>query len=153
VNPRNAAAGAVRQLDPKVTARRPLTFSAHGFGEVEGASFKTQSEFLDAIEKLGLPVLPEKSERKVAHGAEDLIRYHRAIGQRRQSLPFDIDGVVYKVNRLDLQRRLGYVAREPRWASAHKYPAQEQTTEVLQIQIQVGRTGTLTPVARLKPVF
>jgi DNA ligase (NAD+) len=153
VNPRNAAAGAVRQLDPKVTARRPLTFSAHGFGEVEGASFKTQSEFLDAIEALGLPVLPKKNERKVAHGAEGLIEYHRAIRERREGLPFDIDGVVYKVNRLDLQRRLGYVAREPRWAIAHKYPAQEQTTEVLQIQIQVGRTGTLTPVARLKPVF
>jgi DNA ligase (NAD+) len=120
VNPRNAAAGAVRQLDPKVTARRPLTFSAHGFGEVEGASFKTQSEFLDAIEALGLPVLPKKNERKVAHGAEGLIEYHRAIRERREGLPFDIDGVVYKVNRLDLQRRLGYEAREPRWAIAHK---------------------------------
>jgi DNA ligase (NAD+) len=153
VNPRNSAAGAVRQLDPKVTARRPLRFSAHGFGELEGVSFQTQSEFLDTIEALGLPVLPKKNERKVAHGAEGLIEYHRAIRERREGLPFDIDGVVYKVNRLDLQRRLGYVAREPRWAIAHKYPAQEQTTEVLQIQIQVGRTGTLTPVARLKPVF
>jgi DNA ligase (NAD+) len=153
VNPRNSAAGAVRQLDPKITARRPLRFSAHGFGEVEGVSFQTQSEFLNTIEELGLPVLPKKSERKVAHGAEGLIEYHRAIREKRQTLPFDIDGVVYKVNRLDLQRRLGYVAREPRWAIAHKYPAQEQTTIVESIGVQVGRTGTLTPVARLKPVF
>jgi DNA ligase (NAD+) len=150
VNPRNAAAGAVRQLDPKVTARRPLTFSAHGFGRVEGVSFRTQSEFLAAIEKLGLPV---NADRKVVHGAEELIEYHRKIGERRSALPFDIDGVVYKVNSVELQRKLGYVAREPRWAIAHKYPAQEQTTQVLGIGIQVGRTGTLTPVARLKPVF
>ena len=150
VNPRNAAAGAVRQLDPKVTARRPLTFSAHGFGEVEGVPFQTQSAFLDAIEGLGLPV---NADRKVVRGAEGLIEYHRSIGARREALPFDIDGVVYKVNSLELQERLGYVAREPRWAVAHKYPAQEQTTEVLAIGVQVGRTGTLTPVARLKPVF
>jgi len=150
VNPRNSAAGAVRQLDPKITARRPLRFSAHGFGELEGISFATQSEFLAAIKQLGLPV---NSAHKVAHGAEGLIEYHRAIREQRENLPFDIDGVVYKVNRLELQRRLGYVAREPRWAVAHKYPAQEQTTEVLQIGVQVGRTGTLTPVARLKPVF
>jgi len=150
VNPRNSAAGAVRQLDPKITAQRPLRFSAHGFGELEGVSFQTQSDFLAAIGELGLPVNPAY---KVAHGAQDLIDYHRSIREKREKLPFDIDGVVYKVNRLELQRRLGYVAREPRWAIAHKYPAQEQTTEVLQIQIQVGRTGTLTPVARLKPVF
>ena len=153
VNPRNSAAGAVRQLDPKITAQRPLRFSAHGFGELEGISFQTQSEFLATIDELGLPVLPKKNERKVAHGAEGLIAYHRAIREKRETLPFDIDGVVYKVNNLELQRRLGYVAREPRWAVAHKYPAQEQTTEVLQIEVQVGRTGTLTPVARLKPVF
>jgi DNA ligase (NAD+) len=150
VNPRNAAAGAVRQLDPKVTARRPLTFSAYGFGAVQGISFDTQSAFLDAIERLGLPV---NRDRAVVLGAEGLIEYHRRIGARRDALPFDIDGVVYKVNSVALQRRLGYVAREPRWAIAHKYPAQEQTTEVLGIGVQVGRTGTLTPVARLKPVF
>ncbi|HYN11509.1 MAG TPA: NAD-dependent DNA ligase LigA [Burkholderiales bacterium] len=151
VNPRNAAAGAVRQLDPKVTARRPLTFSAHGFGRIEGGlSFRTQSEFLAAIEKLGLPV---NGDRKVLQGAEQLIGYHRSIGERRGALPFDIDGVVYKVNSIELQRRLGYVAREPRWAIAHKYPAQEETTVVEAIAVQVGRTGTLTPVARLKPVF
>jgi DNA ligase (NAD+) len=150
VNPRNAAAGAVRQLDPKVTARRPLSFFAYGFGTVQGLDFQTQSEFLDAIEGLGLPV---NRDREVVEGAEGLIEYHRRIGARRDTLPFDIDGVVYKVNSLQLQRRLGYVAREPRWAVAHKYPAQEQTTEVLGIGVQVGRTGTLTPVARLKPVF
>jgi DNA ligase (NAD+) len=153
VNPRNAAAGAVRQLDPKVTARRPLRFSAHGFGELDGISFEAQSDFLDRIEALGLPVFPKKAERKVARGAAELVAFHRAVSQRREALPFDIDGVVYKVNSLELQRKLGYVAREPRWAIAHKYPAQEQTTEVLQIEIQVGRTGVLTPVARLKPVF
>jgi DNA ligase (NAD+) len=150
VNPRNAAAGAVRQLDPKVTARRPLRFSAHGFGELDGISFESQTEFLAAIKALGLPV---HSTYKIARGAQELVDYHREIRERRDALPFDIDGVVYKVNSLELQRELGYVAREPRWAVAHKYPAQEQTTEVLQIQVQVGRTGTLTPVARLKPVF
>src|SRR6476646_6805232 len=150
VNPRNAAAGALRQLDPKVTARRPLRFSAHGFGELDGISFETQSEFLAAIKALGLPV---HSTYKIARGAQELIDYHRQVSQRREALPFDIDGVVYKVNSLELQRMLGFVAREPRWAVAHKYPAQEQTTEILQIEIQVGRTGVLTPVARLKPVF
>jgi DNA ligase (NAD+) len=150
VNPRNAAAGAVRQLDSKMTARRPLTFSAHGFGRVEGLPGATHSELLDALEVLGLPV---NRDREVVQGAEGLIEYHRRIGERRAELPFDIDGVVYKVNSLELQRSLGYVAREPRWAVAHKYPAQEETTEVLGIAVQVGRTGTLTPVARLKPVF
>jgi DNA ligase (NAD+) len=151
VNPRNAAAGAVRQLDPRATARRPLSFSAHGFGQVEGwRRFSKHSELLDALEKLGLPVHPE---RAVVQGADGLIGFHRRIGQRRGELPFDIDGVVYKVNSLELQRRLGYVAREPRWAVAHKFPAQEASTEVLAIDVQVGRTGTLTPVARLKPVF
>ena len=150
VNPRNAAAGAVRQLDPKVTARRPLTFSAHGFGLVEGIGFETQSEFLDANEALGLPV---NRERALVNGASGLIEYHRRVGERRSALPFDIDGVVYKVNRIEWQQRLGFVAREPRWAVAHKYPAQEQTTLVEGIVVQVGRTGTLTPVARLQPVF
>jgi DNA ligase (NAD+) len=151
VNPRNAAAGAVRQLDPKITARRPLTFSAHGFGRIEGmASSRRHSDLLSATEALGLPV---NRDRDVVLGADGLIEYHRRIAARRESLPFDIDGVVYKVNSLELQRRLGYVAREPRWAIAHKYPAQEQSTLVEGIVVQVGRTGTLTPVARLKPVF
>jgi DNA ligase (NAD+) len=151
VNPRNAAAGGVRQLDPRITARRPLRFSAHGFGRIDGwRDFEKHSELLDALEALGLPVY---RERKVVLGAEGLIGFHRETGERRSALPFDIDGVVYKVNRLELQRRLGYVAREPRWAVAHKFPAQEETTEVMAIEVQVGRTGTLTPVARLKPVF
>jgi DNA ligase (NAD+) len=151
VNPRNAAAGAVRQLDPKITAQRPLTFSAHGVGRGgEWRPFERWSEMLDALEALGIPV---RRERKVVQGAAGLIAFHDEIRQRRDGLPFDIDGVVYKVNRLDWQQRLGFVAREPRWAVAHKYPAQEQTTEVLGIEVQVGRTGTLTPVARLKPVF
>ena len=151
VNPRNAAAGGVRQLDPRITARRPLRFSAHGFGRIDGwRDFEKHSELLDALEALGLPVY---RERRVVRGAEGLVGFHREIGERRGALPFDIDGVVYKVNSLELQRRLGYVAREPRWAVAHKFPAQEETTEVMAIEVQVGRTGTLTPVARLKPVF
>ncbi|MFL6567071.1 MAG: NAD-dependent DNA ligase LigA [Burkholderiales bacterium] len=150
VNPRNAAAGALRQLDPRITARRPLRFSAHGFGKLDGISFETQAGFLSTIKALGLPV---HATHKIARGAQELIEYHREISERREALPFDIDGVVYKVNSLELQRQLGYVAREPRWAVAHKYPAQEQTTQVVQIEIQVGRTGVLTPVARLKPVF
>lgn len=152
VNPRNAAAGAVRQLDPAIAARRPLSFFAYGWGEVAGwpEQPETQSGVLDAFVALGLPVC---EERAVVQGAQGLIEFHRRIGQRRDQLPFDIDGVVYKVNRLDLQRQLGYVTREPRWAVAHKYPAQEQMTTVLDIDIQVGRTGKLTPVAKLAPVF
>jgi DNA ligase (NAD+) len=151
INPRNTAAGAVRQLDPKVTAQRPLSFSAHGFGVVRGWRLpRRHSEVLDALEAFGIPV---DRRREVVHGAEGLIAYHAAISKGRAALPFDIDGVVYKVNDLEVQRDLGNVAREPRWAVAHKYPAQEEVTEVLAIEVQVGRTGTLTPVARLKPVF
>jgi DNA ligase (NAD+) len=151
VNPRNAAAGSVRQLDPAVTARRPLSFSAYGLGAVQGWDLPHRhSDVLDALADLGVPV---SSERAVAHGPEGLIAFHREIGARRDRLPFEIDGVIYKVNSLELQRRLGYVTREPRWAVAHKYPAQEQMTELLDIEVQVGRTGALTPVARLKPVF
>ena len=151
VNPRNAAAGAVRQLDPAITARRPLRFSAHGFGRVEGwRAFQRHSDRLNALEALGLPV---HRERKVAYGAGDLAAFHRRVREKRDELPFDIDGVVYKVNSLALQERLGFVAREPRWAVAHKYPPQEEVTRVTGIGVQVGRTGTLTPVARLQPVF
>jgi DNA ligase (NAD+) len=151
INPRNSAAGAVRQLDPKVTAKRPLSFSAHGFGVVQGWRLpQKQSEMLDALEGFGIPV---DERREVVHGAEGLIDYHARIRAARESLAFDIDGVVYKVNDLDVQASLGFVAREPRWAVAHKYPPQEELTEVLGIGVQVGRTGTLTPVARLKPVF
>ncbi len=151
VNPRNAAAGALRQLDPKLTAQRPLSFFAYGIGVTDGWKVpRTQEEVLDELARFGLPV---SDERAVVTGAGGLIDYHRRIGKLRGQLPFDIDGVVYKVNSLDLQRKLGFVAREPRWAVAHKYPAQEEVTEVLGIDVQVGRTGTLTPVARLKPVF
>ena len=151
INPRNTAAGAVRQLDPKITAQRPLTFFAYGYGVMRGfRAPRRHSELLDAIQAYGIPV---NSERKVVHGAEGLIAYHAAIARKREALPFDIDGVVYKVNDLDVQRDLGNVAREPRWAVAHKYPAQEEVTEVQGIEVQVGRTGTLTPVAKLKPVF
>ena len=151
INPRNTAAGAVRQLDPRMTARRPLSFYAYGFGVVQGMALpKRHSELLDALEEFGLPV---DAHRKVVHGAEQLIAYHAAIREQRAGLPFDIDGVVYKVNDLGFQSRLGYVAREPRWAVAHKYPPEEELTEVLSIEVQVGRTGTLTPVAKLKPIF
>ena len=151
VNPRNAAAGAVRQLDPAMAARRPLSFFAYGLGDVQGwAVPSTHSGLLDALAASGLPV---SADRKVVQGADGLVAFHRAMGLRRDALPFDIDGVVYKVNARALQQRLGFVSREPRWAVAHKYPAQEQMTIVRAIDIQVGRTGKLTPVAKLEPVF
>ena len=151
VNPRNGAAGSIRQLDPAIAAQRPLSFFAYGLGEVQGWTLPpTHSATLDALEKLGVPVC---AERITGLGAAALIAFHDDIAARRDSLPFDIDGVVYKVNRLALQRELGFVTREPRWAVAHKYPAQEQLTTVLGIDVQVGRTGALTPVARLAPVF
>jgi DNA ligase (NAD+) len=150
INPRNTAAGAVRQLDPKMTAKRPLSFFAYGWGVVRGLRLARHSDMVDAFEALGLPV---ERHRKVVKGAEGLIAYHAEIRERREKLAFDIDGVVYKVNDLDAQADLGFVAREPRWAVAHKYPPQEEVTEVQAIEVQVGRTGTLTPVAKLKPVF
>jgi DNA ligase (NAD+) len=151
VNPRNAAAGFVRQLDARITATRPLSFYAYGFGEASGwQPPRQQSAMLDALAALGVPVSPE---RTVAAGAEGLVEFHSAIATRRDKLPFDIDGVVYKVNSFELQTRLGFVSREPRWAVAHKFPALEELTRVLDIEVQVGRTGKLTPVARLEPVF
>ena len=151
VNPRNAAAGAVRQLDPSIAAQRPLSFFAYGLGEVQGMDLPpTHGAMLDALHGFGLPVC---AERAVVSGAAGLVDFHRRIAGLRDALPFDIDGVVYKVDRIDLQRRLGFVTREPRWAVAHKYPAQEQMTRLNGIEIQVGRTGKLTPVARLEPVF
>ena len=151
VNPRNAAAGAVRQLDPAIAAQRPLSFFAYGVGEVRGWALpETHGALLDARQALGVPVC---ADRAVVRGPQGLIDFHRAMGAKRDALPFDIDGVVYKVNSLALQQRLGFVSREPRWAVAHKYPAQEQMTRLLGIDIQVGRTGKLTPVARLQPVF
>ncbi len=151
VNPRNAAAGAVRQLDPAVARRRPLSFFAYGLGDVKGWDIPpTHAEVLDAVEAMGLPVSPD---RAVVEGPQGLVEFHRRIGEKRASLPFDIDGVVYKVNSRALQQRLGFVSREPRWAVAHKYPAQEQMTTLADIDVQVGRTGKLTPVAKLVPVF
>ena len=151
VNPRNGAAGSIRQLDPNVAAQRPLSFFAYGLGETRGWALPaTHSATLDALVAFGLPV---SGERAVAQGADGLIRFHRAIAEKRDALPFDIDGVVYKVNRLDWQRELGFRTREPRWAVAHKFPAQEELTTVEAIEVQVGRTGAITPVARLKPVF
>jgi DNA ligase (NAD+) len=151
VNPRNAAAGAVRQLDPAIAAQRPLSFFAYGLGEVQGWEVPaTHSALLDALAALGLPV---NGERRVVQGAAGLVAFHRRIAEMRDALPFDIDGVVYKVNDRGLQQQLGFVSREPRWAVAHKYPAQEQQTLLNGIEIQVGRTGKLTPVAKLAPVF
>ncbi|MCM5681151.1 NAD-dependent DNA ligase LigA [Schlegelella sp. S2-27] len=152
INPRNTAAGAVRQLDPKITAQRPLSFFAYGLGEVGSwkAQPHTHSGILDALASFGLPV---SRERSVAAGASGLIDFHQRIAARRDELPFDIDGVVYKVDSLALQRELGFRNREPVWAVAHKYPAQEQMTTVQNIEVQVGRTGKMTPVAKLAPVF
>ena len=150
VNPRNAAAGAVRQLDPGIAAQRPLSFFAYGAGEVSDVSWLTHYDLLKTLKNLGFPVAVEVN---IAKGATELIAYHQKIGRLRDALPFDIDGVVYKVNSLALQQQLGFVSREPRWAVAHKYPAQEQLTTVLAIEVQVGRTGKLTPVAKLSPVF
>ncbi len=154
VNPRNAAAGAVRQLDPAIAAQRPLSFFAYGLGEVQGWDIPpTHSGLLDTLAALGLPVCAERTVAQGASGPQGLVAFHQAMGAKRDQLPFDIDGVVYKVNNRALQEQLGFVTREPRWAVAHKYPAQEQLTQVDGIDIQVGRTGKLTPVARLKPVF
>ncbi len=151
VNPRNGAAGSIRQLDPRIAAQRPLSFFCYGIGESVGWQVPvTHGATLDALGTLGLPVC---TERVVGQGAAALVAFHQTVAAKRDRLPFDIDGVVYKVNRLELQRRLGFVAREPRWAVAHKYPAQEELTTVEAIEVQVGRTGALTPVARLKPVF
>ena len=151
VNPRNTAAGAVRQLDPAMAAAKPLSFYAYGLGEVQGWDIPdSHSGLLDALQAMGLPVC---EHRAVSPGAAGLVRFHQAMGALRDGLPFDIDGVVYKVNSRALQQQLGFVTREPRWAVAHKYPAQEQVTRLNGIEIQVGRTGKLTPVAKLEPVF
>ena len=148
VNPRNAAAGAIRQLDSRITASRRLRFFAYAL--ISDSAAGTHSAALDRLDQLGFPVC---RERDTVSGVDGLLDYYARIGALRARLPYAIDGVVYKVNRLDWQERLGFVSRAPRFALAHKYPAEEQTTEVLGIELQVGRTGTLTPVARLKPVF
>ena len=150
INPRNTAAGAVRQLDPANTAKRPLRFFAYGIGEASGPLPDTHSGILDLLQQAGLPV---SADRRVVRGPEALSAFYVDVAKRRGTLPFEIDGVVYKVNALALQRELGFVTREPRWAVAHKFPAQEQLTTVESIDVYVGRTGKLTPVARLVPVF
>ena len=151
INPRNTAAGAVRQLDPAMTAQRPLRFFAYGIGEVSGWDVPpTHAAMFDALAGFGLPVDPH---RRVVHGADELIAFYEHVKALRDKLPFDIDGVVYKVNDLALQRKLGFVTREPRWAVAHKFPAEEMATELLDIGVQVGRTGAITPIARLRSVF
>ena len=148
-NPRNAAAGSLRQLDPAITAARPLRFLAHGWGEATTLPAETQKGVMDAIGAWGLPV---SDQLRLCATADEALAHYRLIEGQRADLPFDIDGVVYKVDRLDWQRRLGQVAKAPRWAIAHKFPAERAQTTLLAIDIQVGRTGALTPVARLEPV-
>jgi DNA ligase (NAD+) len=149
-NPRNGAAGSLRQLDPRITAQRPLAFYAYALGEVEGATLPpTHSQTLAWLRELGFPVSPEVD---VACGTEGLLEYFRRIGARRNDLPYDIDGVVYKLDRYDQQRAMGFVSRAPRWALAHKYPAQEEATTVEAIEVNVGRTGAVTPWVRMTPV-
>ena len=151
VNPRNAAAGSLRQLDPRLTAERPLDIYVYSVGQVVGGSLPDRhSEILDQLQEWGFKVCPE---RKRVDGIDGCLAFYEDIGARRDSLSYDIDGVVYKVDRLAFQRELGFVSRAPRWAIAHKFPAEEELTVVRDIEFQVGRTGAVTPVARLEPVF
>ena len=149
-NPRNAAAGSLRQLDPKITAQRPLKAFTYSWGAVEGAvSWKTQWEFIETLKRWGFPV---NKRTTVCNSVAAMLKEYQKLGSDRAGLPYDIDGIVYKVNRLDWQKRLGFVSRAPRWAIAHKFSAEQAETELENIEIQVGRTGALTPVAHLKPV-
>lgn len=151
INPRNTAAGAVRQLDPAITAKRPLAFFAYGLGETHGFELPaTQARLFEQFAAWGLPV---NRDWRIARGPDELAAFYTSVEAHRAALPFAIDGVVYKVDRLDLQDELGFVTREPRWAVAHKFPAEEATTRILSIDVQVGRTGAITPIARLGPVF
>jgi DNA ligase (NAD+) len=151
VNPRNAAAGSIRQLDPRLAANRPFDVFFYGVGETHGWKLPLRhSEALQQLKEWGLKISPLL---KVVQGAQGCLEYYRDIGARRETLPYEIDGVVYKVNRFVQQRELGFVARAPRWAIAHKFPAHEENTVVRGVEFQVGRTGALTPVARLEPVF
>ena len=151
VNPRNSAAGALRQLDPRLTAQRRLSFFAYGVGAQQGFDAPaTHAKLLEALDALGFPVA---KERRTVKGVAGLIKFYADVGAKRAKLPYDIDGVVYKVNRFTDQQKLGFVSRAPRWAVAHKFPAEEATTELVGIDFQVGRTGAITPVARLAPVF
>ena len=148
-NPRNAAAGSLRQLDSSITARRPLRFFAYGWGAASALPADTQFGVYERFEQWGLPLNPLM---RLCRTAEAVLAFHREMEAQRATLGYDIDGVVYKVNRLDWQERLGFVSRAPRWAIAHKFPAEEVTTKLLDIEIQVGRTGALTPAAKLAPV-
>ena len=151
VNPRNAAAGSLRQLDPKLTAERPLDIYIYSVGRVDGGTLPvTHSEILNRLQDWGLKTCPE---RRVVEGVDGCLSFYESIGAKRESLPYEIDGVVYKVDNLLQQRELGFVSRAPRWAIAHKFPAQEELTTVEEVEFQVGRTGAVTPVARLHPVF
>jgi DNA ligase (NAD+) len=151
VNPRNAAAGSLRQLDPKLTAERPLDMYVYSVGRIDGGKLpETHSEVIRRLQGWGLKTCPESA---VVQGVEGCLAYYEALGTKRDSLPYEIDGVVYKVDNLLQQRELGFVSRAPRWAIAHKFPAQEELTTVEGVEFQVGRTGAVTPVARLKPVF
>jgi len=148
-NPRNAAAGSLRQLDPSITSKRPLSFIAHGFGECDGIDFTGLDDFFNKMSLLGLPV---NKLNRLVRGASECLDYYEEILNNREAIPYDIDGVVYKLNSFDYQHRVGEISRSPRWAIAHKFPAEEASTVIEDIQFQVGRTGTLTPVAKLKPV-
>jgi DNA ligase (NAD+) len=151
VNPRNAAAGSLRQLDPRLTAERPLDIYVYSVGLTDGGTLpELHSEILDQLQNWGFKVCPE---RKVVSGIKGCLEFYADLGKRRNSLRYDIDGVVYRVDRLDYQQTLGFVSRAPRWAIAHKFPAEEELTTVRDIEFQVGRTGAITPVARLEPVF
>ncbi len=151
VNPRNAAAGTLRQLDPRIAAGRPLQMCCYGVGQVEGGDLPGRhSEVLELLQGWGLRI---NGEAAVVSGIDACEAYYEELAERRDALPYDIDGIVYKVNSLALQRRLGFVARAPRWAIARKFPAQEEVTRLLDVEFQVGRTGAVTPVARLEPVF
>lgn len=151
VNPRNAAAGSLRQLDSRITAQRPLELCVYSVGIVEGGDLpERHSEVLEQLNRWGFRI---NSEMAVAEDIQACIEYHRKLGEKRAQLPYDIDGIVFKVNSIPLQRRLGFVARAPRWATAYKFPAQEEMTRLLDVEFQVGRTGAVTPVARLEPVF
>ncbi|HLP66844.1 MAG TPA: NAD-dependent DNA ligase LigA, partial [Rhizobium sp.] len=149
VNPRNTASGSLRQLDPKVTASRKLKFFAYAWGEMTNMPAETQMGIVETFREWGFPVNPLM---KRLHSIEEILGHYREIGLMRADLDYDIDGVVYKVDRLDLQERLGFRSRSPRWATAHKFPAEQALTRLLGIDIQVGRTGALTPVARLEPI-
>jgi len=150
-NPRNAAAGSLRQLDPEITATRPLSLYCYSTGIVEGGELAdTHYEILQQLKSFGLPVC---NEIKRVLGVKACLAYYEDISKQRDELPYDIDGIVYKVNSIELQKRLGFVARAPRWAIAHKFPAQEEITRIIEVDFQVGRTGAITPVARLEPVF